>query len=186
MWTKIFFSAQPTKSILKKPRAQNIVFGGCFVDLGEHVDNIQQILHDLNRGIVIRMEQLDLSKFNVDHDVSKQPKTLPDKYQRISVCQNCADSFDPIFNAKREQYLAPYMKTLDEKIKLNEVADKELEEINQQWYEESQKWAELAHKLDQMQDKYTASIQKNYELRLLVENISKTILKDHSYSCRQN
>lgn len=112
---------------------------------------------------------------------SKNVGNIP-KFPTVRVCQDCAHSFDSIFEAERQKYIAPYINLLQQEKQSNMNAREQLEEVKQNWAEAFRKWSHMANKIDNLQDECTALIQKNHELRMTLVNASTAVLHDHNYA----
>lgn len=146
--------------------------------------------HAGTRSVVVRLERLDLSKFDRKGNgflLSKR-NPIPPKTRSVvnngmvQICEQCFDSFDAYFEVEKERYIAPYNDLLQKEKDANLVASEQLEKIDNRWNEENQKWANMSHRIDRLQDKYAALVRKNVELRAKVGPISKSVSHDHSYA----
>lgn len=110
------------------------------------------------------------------------PQNQDGKSDTLRICENCAESFDSIFQQKREEYVAPFVQLLEGEKQANVNAQKQLDDIDQKWNTESQQFARLSHQLDKALDNKMALVEKNMFLKLRVESVSKGVSHDHNYA----
>lgn len=156
------------------------------------------------RGVVVRLNRLDLSKFKRQGSYYLLPtqndaavasnqaalNQLPavrnqdsgNEQSVIQICRNCASTFDAIFEEERSVYIAPYIDLLEREKQANLVASQLLEVVENQWKEESQKYWHLANEIDKVQDEVLGLTQKNNGLRLRIEPFSNAVMDEHCYS----
>lgn len=102
--------------------------------------------------------------------------------ERLRFCEDCAKSFDSIFQQKRYEYVAPYVQLLQQEEQANVNAQKQLDDIDQKWNLESQEFARLSHELDKAMDNRMLLLGRNICLKLRVKSVSKDVSHDHNYA----
>lgn len=100
----------------------------------------------------------------------------------VDICSNCNESFDSVFEMEENSYIKPYLDLLDQEKRAYKVATSLLAEFEKQWTEESQKWSQLSHQIDKLQDKQLVLVAKNHDLRMQLVSVSQSILHDHNYA----
>lgn len=128
--------------------------------------------------------QQDVSK-NVGQSNGKLSHQERNNSVGLSICQDCAESFDSILQRKRETYIAPYEKMLQKEQQANEDAQKQLDEIEKRWNMEAMVCSRLTADIDNTQAKWAALLQKNLELQSRVGCVSAAVLHDHNYARAQ-
>lgn len=161
---------------------------------------IAEKIRTLTRPVVVCLERLTLIQHapntesegnlphqaggNSDHLLKGKLSTQQEETHSggLLICEDCAPSFDSIFEQKRQAYIHPYDKWLEVEKQANKNAQKQLEEIDQQWNEEAQKHSRLAHELDKAQEKWAKLIQTNFDLKMRFERVSAAVSHDHTYA----
>lgn len=120
---------------------------------------------------------------NIDASNNQVSTQQPvDTSNPLQFCEDCAESFEMIFDQKRQAYNAPYNDMLLHEVQVNTNVGKQLEEIDNRWNEEIQKWNRLSNQLDKAHDKMAALFQKNMDLRHRVQSVTAIVLHDHNYA----
>lgn len=137
------------------------------------------------RHVVVRLTRLDLTKFKFS---KTNPKVviLPkeNKVPTLDFCQDCADSFDDIFDEKKNELIKPIEENwLKPAIKLNEQLTKEADDMEQEWHDESKKYYRLLNQFDVLLNAYDKEIKKNQMLKKMVsDHFKNTVNLDHNYA----
>lgn len=210
----MYFIAQtPKKSILKTERIGGVAHDG--LSLSEKIKTLtrdvfvrlerisetkrspqavynhsapQQEVAPIDRNENLPQQQLKGStQEDKDPNEDSNPKSdrNDDVLEPLRFCEDCAESFDSIFEGKCRAYNAPYNDLLQQEIQINMNLSKQLKEIDSRWNEESQKFSRLSQQLDKAQDKWTALFQKNMGLRQRVASAAAVVLHDHNYARAQ-
>lgn len=211
---KSYFPVRTTKkTILKIPRG-DIVQGGLTiaekirtltrdvvvrlerVDISQAKQSPQNV--NANDNLPQNSEIVDPSKENLSqppsvntekepnqNEVNKQKSNGNDSSELLRFCEDCAESFDLIFEEKCQAYNAPYNDLLQQEIQINIDLDQQLEEIENRWNEEAKKFYRLSQKVDEAQDKWAALFQENADLRYRVESATAAVSHDHNYAKAQ-
>lgn len=208
---KLYFLAQtPTKSILKTARIGGVANGG--LSLAEKIRTLtRDVVVLLDRIPVPKRasqvmpndsssqqevpendptENLPRQQLKVSTEEGKNQKKAnkqksnenDDASEPLRFCEDCAGSFDSIFEVKCQAYTEPYDDLLQQEIQINMNASKQLEEIDNRWNEESQKFSRLSHQLDKAHDKWAALFKENMELRQRFGSAAAITLHDHNYA----
>lgn len=137
------------------------------------------------RHVVVRLTRLDLTKFKFSKTNPKEvilPKE--NKVPTLDFCQDCADSFDQIFGEKQNEIIKPIEENwLKPAIKLNEQLTKEVDNMEQEWYDESKKYYRLLNQFDVLLNAYDKEFKKNQMLKKMVsDHFKNTVNLDHNYA----